>query len=110
MRVLANSKSGATLLRRHRRARSAPDTAGAQEEQPEPRSAGRDGARHSDSLVTERPLAEAVAGSQTPAARRRRREPAPQDHALYSCECGFVFEADVSTSVGCPHCGGAQAW
>jgi hypothetical protein len=33
-----------------------------------------------------------------------------QDHALYTCQCGFVFEAAVSTSVGCPHCGGTQAW
>jgi hypothetical protein len=29
---------------------------------------------------------------------------------MYSCECGFVFQATVSTSVGCPHCGGSQAW
>jgi hypothetical protein len=32
------------------------------------------------------------------------------DTAVYSCGCGFVFEADVSTSVGCPHCGDQQAW
>ena len=32
------------------------------------------------------------------------------DAALYTCQCGFQFEATVSTSVGCPHCGGAQAW
>jgi hypothetical protein len=29
---------------------------------------------------------------------------------MYSCGCGFVFQAAVSTSVGCPHCGGSQAW
>jgi hypothetical protein len=29
---------------------------------------------------------------------------------MYTCHCGFVFEAPVSTSVGCPHCGGTQAW
>ena len=41
----------------------------------------------------------------------RRQELGPQqDQALYSCSCGFVFEASVSTSVGCPHCGGTQAW
>jgi hypothetical protein len=34
----------------------------------------------------------------------------PQDHATYICQCGFVFEAPVSTSVDCPHCGSAQAW
>jgi hypothetical protein len=40
----------------------------------------------------------------------RRREPATEDQAMYSCECGFIFQAAVSTSVGCPHCGGSQAW
>jgi len=44
------------------------------------------------------------------AARRRREAGAPQDQAMYSCQCGFVFEAQVSTSVDCPHCGGGQAW
>ncbi len=34
----------------------------------------------------------------------------PEDVAHYSCICGFVFEADVSTTVACPHCGAAQAW
>jgi hypothetical protein len=34
----------------------------------------------------------------------------PQDQALYNCQCGYVFEAPVSTSVDCPHCGGTQAW
>ncbi len=32
------------------------------------------------------------------------------DHAFYNCQCGYVFQAPVSTSVGCPHCGGTQAW
>ena len=32
------------------------------------------------------------------------------DVAVYTCVCGFVFEAPVLTSVGCPHCGGHQAW
>jgi hypothetical protein len=53
---------------------------------------------------------------------RRRREPespvqertlrvdADQDAAIYSCSCGFVFKAAVSTSVDCPHCGTAQGW
>jgi hypothetical protein len=41
----------------------------------------------------------------------RRGELGPlQDQALYNCQCGFVFKAPVSTSVACPHCGGAQAW
>ena len=33
-----------------------------------------------------------------------------EDRALYSCNCGYVFAALVSTSVDCPHCGDAQAW
>jgi hypothetical protein len=56
---------------------------------------------------------EAAAGAPTDAASapKRRRELGPlQDQALYTCQCGFVFEATVSTSVQCPHCGGAQAW
>lgn len=34
----------------------------------------------------------------------------PDDQASYSCSCGYVFEAHVSTSVACPHCGTGQAW
>ncbi len=34
----------------------------------------------------------------------------PQDLAAYCCACGYVFEAAVSTTVGCPHCGDTQAW
>jgi hypothetical protein len=34
----------------------------------------------------------------------------PQDEATYRCGCGYVFTAAVSTSVGCPYCGDAQAW
>jgi rubrerythrin len=39
-----------------------------------------------------------------------RRLDLPQDQATYACRCGYVFEAAVSTSVGCPHCGDSQAW
>jgi hypothetical protein len=35
---------------------------------------------------------------------------APQDHAMYTCQCGYVFKAAVTTSIGCPHCGRSQAW
>jgi hypothetical protein len=45
-----------------------------------------------------------------PSAEPRRRESQSQDNALYNCGCGFVFEAPVTTSVDCPHCGGYQAW
>jgi hypothetical protein len=34
----------------------------------------------------------------------------PQDRATYNCGCGFVFQADVTTSIGCPHCGCELAW
>lgn len=44
-----------------------------------------------------------------PAAERRDRDPS-QDSAVYTCQCGMVFEAPVNTSVGCPNCGGQQAW
>ena len=46
------------------------------------------------------------------AAERRdaRRGGGPQDRALYTCACGYVFTAPVSTSVACPHCGSDQAW
>lgn len=42
--------------------------------------------------------------------RRLRDAGGPDDRACYSCECGYLFEAEVSTSVSCPHCGTAQAW
>jgi hypothetical protein len=46
----------------------------------------------------------------TPTEARQRHGGPSQDRALYTCGCGYVFEAPVSTSVGCPHCGGTQAW
>jgi hypothetical protein len=48
--------------------------------------------------------------SPSDAERARRAGGGPQDRALYSCACGFAFTATVSTTVGCPHCGTAQAW
>jgi hypothetical protein len=44
------------------------------------------------------------------AERRHRASVAPEDTAHYSCICGFQFQAFVTTSVACPHCGSAQAW
>lgn len=44
------------------------------------------------------------------AERRHRDSVAPDDTALYGCCCGFQFQAPVSTSVSCPHCGTGQAW
>jgi len=88
MTLTARATSTATLLRRRRDGRPA-RTAD---------SPARTRAREADAVPT------------ITAARMRRRSDVPQDHALYTCSCGFVFEAEVSTSVGCPHCGVAQAW
>ena len=41
---------------------------------------------------------------------RAKRSGGPEDRALYECGCGHAFKAEVSTSVGCPHCGTSQAW
>ena len=45
-----------------------------------------------------------------PGRERNQRANVNQDAALYSCACGYVFKAAVTTAVGCPHCGCAQAW
>jgi hypothetical protein len=45
-----------------------------------------------------------------PQRERNKRANVSQDAALYNCSCGYVFKAPVTTSVGCPHCGTAQAW
>jgi hypothetical protein len=42
--------------------------------------------------------------------RRLRASGGPDDRAQYACGCGYVWEADVSASVACPHCGASQAW
>jgi hypothetical protein len=41
---------------------------------------------------------------------RLRASGGPDDRAHYHCACGYAFEASVSTSVRCPHCGSGQAW
>jgi len=41
---------------------------------------------------------------------RERRTGGPQDKALYICRCGSAFQAVVTASVSCPHCGDMQAW
>lgn len=44
------------------------------------------------------------------AERRLRAAGGPQDTAQYRCGCGYVFDAPVTTSVRCPHCGSGLAW
>ncbi|HEY5344402.1 MAG TPA: hypothetical protein VIJ66_12195 [Solirubrobacteraceae bacterium] len=34
----------------------------------------------------------------------------PLDEASYTCQCGYLFAAPVSTTVACPLCGTSQAW
>jgi hypothetical protein len=41
---------------------------------------------------------------------RAQRTPPPEDVALYRCQCGYAFKAEVTASVDCPHCGTGQAW
>jgi hypothetical protein len=50
------------------------------------------------------------ASESSPAPRERRHGGPSEDRALYTCECGYAFEALVTTSVGCPHCARTQAW
>lgn len=45
-----------------------------------------------------------------PAVERVREAGGPIDHASYTCQCGCLFSAEVSTTVACPHCGADQAW
>lgn len=45
-----------------------------------------------------------------PAERRLRDAGGPDDRATYACQCGYLFEAPVSTTVSCPNCAAEQAW
>jgi rubrerythrin len=84
------------LARRSTEARRE-EVAPASEPQPAPDAShgGTAGARHDHDLFDER---------------RMRASGGPHDRAQYTCVCGYVFEADVSTSVACPNCGASQAW
>lgn len=57
-----------------------------------------------------RDLMQAPAPIADAAAQRVRDAGGPLDEATYTCQCGCMFAAAVTTSVACPHCGGAQAW
>ncbi|HYF25216.1 MAG TPA: hypothetical protein VD931_05710 [Baekduia sp.] len=59
--------------------------------------------------VATRPAATASA-DELRAERRMREAGGPEDTAHYMCACGFRFDAAVSTTVTCPHCGTGQAW
>ncbi len=56
------------------------------------------------------PAADACGPVADAAACRVRAAGGPLDSASYTCGCGCVFAAAVTTTVACPHCGDAQAW
>jgi rubrerythrin len=66
--------------------------------------------RGSDRRVHQVPAPEPRPEPVHPAERRLRDAGGPDDRATYACACGYVFEAQVSASVDCPHCGAQQAW
>jgi hypothetical protein len=55
-------------------------------------------------------LGERAERSSDPATQRIREGGGPIDRAFYSCGCGYVFVAEVSTTVKCPYCHAGQAW
>jgi hypothetical protein len=74
-----------------------------------PRRSRRIDHRRADAAPADPPAAPTT-GDGLFAERRLREAGGPRDRAQYTCTCGYVFQADVSTSVACPHCGTAQAW
>jgi hypothetical protein len=58
----------------------------------------------------QRPKPEAAQRTCDPAVKRVREAGGPVDRASYACCCGYLFDASVSTTVSCPHCGADQAW
>jgi len=56
------------------------------------------------------PAAAPPLGPSDLAVQRVRDAGGPVDKASYSCECGCVFVAAVSTTVKCPHCEAGQTW
>ena len=60
--------------------------------------------------AAELPARAAQPSSCDPAVEKVRRAGGPLDVAVYTCTCGYLFSAAVSTTVSCPHCGAGQAW
>ena len=63
--------------------------------------------RHRSHAEPARPAHAPCASTETD---RARRAACPEDLALYTCGCGFIFKAEPTTTIGCPHCGEQQAW
>jgi hypothetical protein len=53
---------------------------------------------------------ERATGAPDAAVERAQHAGGPRDVASYTCACGYLFVAPVSTTVSCPHCGCDQAW
>jgi len=67
--------------------------------------------RGGPAVANEHAVASSPASGPTDLAVERVRDAGgPVDRASYSCECGYVFLAPVSTTVTCPHCEARQAW
>ena len=66
--------------------------------------------RRTEDAPAPAPEPDAQAAAPSPLQQRIRDAGGPEDHALYTCACGFAFEADVSAAVACPHCGAEQTW
>jgi hypothetical protein len=66
--------------------------------------------RHRRPAEPDRPARASRAAAVTTPTERARRAGGPEDLALYTCGCGFVFKAEPTTTIGCPHCGEQQAW
>jgi hypothetical protein len=71
---------------------------------------GRPAPAREEEPVTEQQVHPEALADEHVAERRHRASVAPEDVAHYVCSCGFQFQASVSTSVSCPHCGTGQAW
>jgi hypothetical protein len=65
-------------------------------------------ARQAGKRITREPIAADRPGDVT--VERTRAVGGPLDLATYSCRCGLIFSAAVSTTVCCPHCGEEQDW
>ncbi len=104
MNVLVRSKRAKKSDRRHSRA-------SALHPSPRPDERGTPSEKGDPTPSAEARTAGAAPQPRTAVPGRSPRDHLPlQDNALYSCHCGFVFEAAVSTTVDCPHCGTGQAW
>jgi hypothetical protein len=100
MHVLVRHKTNDKGIRRRRSTPGGISASRGEESRPS------DTSRSSDTAEFQLPTATNHDGSP---ARRQQQSPV-QDSAFYSCRCGYAFQALVSTSVDCPHCGDGQAW